>query len=244
MSAFPKCSHLRNGMVKQGVIMGRKDGFEVGSVHHIVTRTIAGYRVFDKTNVCNYMRRLLMYYQAVEVPCKFSNFASSPGIFEFDSFDEAIYENIKNRTKQVNVIAFCLMPTHIHIVLEELVDGGIVNFLKNVLIAFTRYYNTRFNRKGPMWEGRFKNIRVKTDEQLIHLTRYVHLNPVTAVIVDSPERWSSSSYNEYISDVKIVKRVTNFEHLIDISRQKYSKFTMDQKDYQRQLALIKSIIFE
>ncbi len=91
-----------------------------------------------------------------------------------------------------------------------------------------------------MWESRFKRILVEKDEQLLHLTRYLHLNPTSAGLVTKPEFWKYSSYSEYIygSD----NSLTNHEGLIEIPSKDYKKFTNDHKDYQRRLALIKHII--
>jgi putative transposase len=79
------------------------------------------------------------------------------------------------------------MPTHIHLVLRQLKDGGISKFMSNILNSYSRYFNIKHNRKGPLWEGRFRKVLVGSDEQLLHLTRYVHLNPVTACLVDKPK---------------------------------------------------------
>ena len=70
--------------------------------------------------------------------------------------------------------------------------------MRRLLNSYTRYFNEKIKRKGPLWEGRFKKVLVNSDEQLLHLTRYVHLNPVSAGIVEKPEDWPCSSYREYI----------------------------------------------
>ena len=70
----------------------------------------------------------------------------------------------------------------------------------DILNSYSRYFNTKQKRKGPLWEGRFENVLIKTDEQLLHLTRYIHLNPVTAYLVDQAKDWQASSYNEYLEN--------------------------------------------
>ncbi len=78
------------------------------------------------------------------------------------------------------------MPTHIHLILKQLKEDGISAYMSKILNSYTCYFNRRTKRKGPLWESRFKRVEVTSDEQLLHLTRYIHLNPVTAHIVEEP----------------------------------------------------------
>ena len=114
--------------------------------------------------------------------------------------------------------------------------------MRIVLDSYTRYFNKKIGRKGPLWEGRVKKVFVESDEQLLHLTRYVHLNPVSAGIVKKPEDWVYSSYREYIGMKK--GKVCNKEKFFDFSKEEYKKFVEDRIDYQRNLEIIKHIILE
>jgi putative transposase len=144
--------------------------------------------------------------------------------------------------KIVKILAYCLMPTHIHLALQQMTDGGISNFIYRLLKGYSQYFNLKHARKGPLWEGRFVNILVKTDGQLLHLTRYIHLNPVTALLVDKPEEWKFSSYREYVSLLKEGERkICDFSHQLTINAEGYKKFVLDRIDYQRKLALIKHL---
>ncbi|MBU2530527.1 MAG: hypothetical protein KKD35_05755, partial [Elusimicrobia bacterium] len=91
-------------------------------------------------------------------------------------------------------------------------------------------------------QGRFKNRLVETDEELLHLTRYVHLNPVTAYLVNKPEDWKYSSYSEYVSDTN--EGICDFSDVIAITLDKYKEFTEDNISYQRELSKIKNLILE
>lgn len=95
-----------------------------------------------------------------------------------------IAQDLSDKDHLVDVIAYCIMPTHLHFVLCQLKDNGISIYMKNLLDSYTRYFNTRYKRKGPLWEGRFKSILVQTEEQLLHLTRYIHLNPISGALVN------------------------------------------------------------
>ncbi|MEE8423717.1 MAG: transposase, partial [Thermodesulfobacteriota bacterium] len=141
----------------------------------------------------------------------------------------------------VEVIAFCLMPTHLHLILKQMKENGISSFMGNTLNSYTRSFNTKYKRKGPLWEGRFKSVLVDSDEQLLHLTRYLHLNPVTAYLVNKPEEWSASSYQEYVSKVNN-NRICKFDDLLEIDPAAYREFVSDRVSYQRELASIKELL--
>ncbi|MDO8579983.1 MAG: transposase, partial [Candidatus Omnitrophota bacterium] len=139
----------------------------------------------------------------------------------------------------VEIIAYCLMPTHIHLVLKQLKDNGISHFMRNIQNSYTHYFNERYKRKGPLWIGRFKNVLVESDSQLLHLTRYVHLNPSTAGLTRNPLDWHSS-YGEYLNP-KTNDRLCHWEELIDLSTSQYRAFVEERIDYQRELAFLKHL---
>lgn len=89
---------------------------------------------------------------------------------------------IKKESKEslVEIIAFCLMPNHYHLVLRQLVDGGTALFMKKLGDSYVGYFNQKYDRKGmgSLFQGRFKAIHIKTDDQLINLICYIFTNPV------------------------------------------------------------------
>jgi len=76
----------------------------------------------------------------------------------------------------VNVICFCLMPNHFHLLVEQLQEGGVSNFMHRLDTAYTKYFNKRYERTGRLFEGPFKAVLIKRDAQLAHIPRYIHLN--------------------------------------------------------------------
>jgi putative transposase len=114
--------------------------------------------------------------------------------------------------------------------------------MRRVLDSYTRYFNKKINRKGPLWESKIKKVKVISQEQLLHLTRYIHLNPTTAGLVKKPEEWQYSSYREYIG-LENTKMCVK-ERFFDFSKKEYKKFVEDRTDYQKSLNLIKNIILE
>lgn len=145
----------------------------------------------------------------------------------------------------VDLITFCLMPNHIHLLIKQISDGGISKFMRQVSDSFTRHFNTKYKRVGPLFQGAFKAVRIETNEQLLHVSRYLHLNPLTSYVVREENfiNYPWSSLKDYLSkDSKLVNPkivLSNFKASKD-----YLKFVMDQADYGKELEKIKHLALE
>lgn len=80
----------------------------------------------------------------------------------------------------VEILAFCLMPNHIHLVLRQLKEGGISQFMQKIGTGYAVYFNKKYRRKGHLF-NRFKAIHIKTNEQLQNVFVYVHTNPLSLI---------------------------------------------------------------
>jgi len=222
----------------------RKIPLVTGEIYHVFSKSIANFVVFNTDSEFLKMRNLFKYYQLKDPPYKFNYFVKVKLKGNEEDFDNYFSSHLLNKEKLVQIIAYCIMPTHLHLILKQLKEGGISLFIGNVLNSYSRYFNTKHKRHGPLWEGKFKNILVKTDEQLLHLTRYIHLNPTSAGLVDKPEEWLYSSYLEYLGKVKEINRICDYEDLMDISTSFYKNFVEDRISYQKELEKIKHLILE
>lgn len=102
----------------------------------------------------------------------------------------------------VEIHGFCLMPNHIHLVLREIIEGGVSAFMRK-FGGFSTYFNKRYNRTGPLFEGRFKAVPIQSDEQLANIFRYVHTNPV--------ELWESKWKEFQVENPKgAIKKLENY----------------------------------
>ena len=215
-----------------------KHGPVTGEIYHVFTKSIAGFRIFNDQDEFSRIKEISRYYQQKDLPMKFSRYKQLQEDIGTPPGPSYSGERI------VDIIAYCFMPTHIHLVLKQLEDNAISLYMNNVLNSYTRYFNIRHKRKGPLWEGRFKKVRVENDEQLLHLTRYVHLNPVTSSLIARPEQWSASSYQEYLNRDQPLGRITEFEDVLAINPREYQEFVEEQKEYQQELKKIKDMLFD
>ncbi|HAH19430.1 MAG: hypothetical protein A2Y00_09910 [Omnitrophica WOR_2 bacterium GWF2_43_52] len=222
--------------------MYRKEPLAIGEFYHVFNKSIAGFKIFN--NESEYLRIIvaIRYYQCEGHSLRLSDFLRTKDANKH-TIDEYLSDCLKNKQdKLVDIVSYCIMPTHTHFILKQLKDNGISLFMNNIFNSYTKYFNIKHKRKGPLWEGRFKNVLIKTDEQLLHLTRYIHLNPVTAYLTDIPESWIYSSYKEYI--LEVTNRICRYENVINIAVDQYKKFVNDMIGYQRDLAAIKQQILE
>jgi putative transposase len=223
---------------KDKMIVPNRDAYLVeGEVYHVFNKSIAEFKIINDESHFFRVINVIRYYQSVKPTLSFSNFIKMK------------QENLKsdyylNEKRLIEIIAYAIMPTHLHLILRQLEDNGILIFMRNILNSYSRYFNIRHNRKGPLWEGRFKKVRIKSDEQLLHLTRYIHLNPVTAYLVNNPKEWKMSSYREYLDLVEEKDRICKYNDILEIDPENYRKFVEDRIAYQRDLAKIKDLIIE
>lgn len=216
----------------------RKNPLVNGEVYHVISKSIANFKIFRNDDELKRMLDSIKYYQIENPPLRFAIFAEIKD-------KEKFYQNhLSHKNKLVEIIAYCLMPTHIHLLLLQIIKNGVSKFMNNILNSYSHYFNIKTKRRGPLGESRFNNVLIKTDEQLLHVTRYIHLNPVSAYLVNRPEDWNFSSYKEFLKEVVMEERICNYSDVIDIEPKDYKKFVNSQIVYQRELAKIKKLFLE
>ena len=97
----------------------------------------------------------------------------------------------------LDIVAYCLMPTHYHL-LVMLNEADLSHRMQLFSISYTKAMNKRYDRVGALFQGTFRAKHVDGNNYLVHLSRYIHLNPVIAGLVERAEGWEFSSYPEYI----------------------------------------------
>ena len=112
----------------------------------------------------------------------------------------------------VDIITYCLMPNHFHILVRETSEKGVSQFMQRLGTAYSSYFNKKYKRTGTLFEGPFKARLVDTEPYLLYLTSYIHLNPIKLIDpewkkfgiknVESAEKflreYQSSSFIDYV----------------------------------------------
>ncbi len=86
--------------------------------------------------------------------------------------------NMNNFSSSVELVAFCLMPNHFHFLVKQKNENDIDRFMNSLFTRYSMYFNRRYKRVGPLFQGLYKAVIMANDEQLLHLTRYIHRNPL------------------------------------------------------------------
>lgn len=182
--------------------------------------------------------------------CHFANTHASFSAFkkrQLEQRQEILQRFYRNNALQVDVLAFCLMTNHYHLILKQYIDQGISKFIGNIQNAYGKYFNMRNGRTGPLFQPSFQAVRIETDEQLLHVSRYIHLNPSTGFIVSIQNllSYAWSSLSDYVNGKKDYQFI-NSKLVLDLigKGESYKSFIFDQANYQRELGVIKHIMRE
>jgi len=206
----------------------RKQPLTSGNYYHIFNRGVEKRKTF--TSERDYRRFLETLEHVLIDKRKFARKTKMPA-------------NI-NENPKVEVIAFCLMPNHFHLLLRQIGDSGISELLQRLTNSYTKYFNLKYKRTGPLFEGRFKAVLIQNNDQLMHISRYIHLNPVVSGIVNDPRNFEWSSYRVFVGEKQsnFIKQdviINNFDR-----RYTYEQFVLDQIDYGKKLEELKHLYLE
>ncbi len=221
---------------------GRKVPLVEGFYYHVLNRGIADTRVFN--NNWNYKRFLnyIFYYQNINVPGRYSYFIQLSRVQRKSILDELG----KEKKFHADLICFCLMPTHFHLLLKQNTEDGISKFLSQITNSYTRYLNSTLSRKGPIFQGTFKAVKINSEEQLMHLSRYIHLNPYSSGLVKDLKDLVNYPYSSFFEYVNLETNRCQKEIILNKfkSKKSYRDFVFDRADYQKELEFIKHLILD
>ncbi len=219
----------------------RKSPIVTLEIYHVFNRAVAGVPIFSSTKDFLRFLDLINYYRFKDTPVSFSQFKQ----IEKEQREEIFDRLVKVNNPQVEILAFCLMDNHFHFLLKQKLDFGIVKLISNLQNGYAKYFNIRTERTGPLFQPMFKSVRVVTGEQLLHVSRYIHLNPSTGYLVEIKdlESYKWSSLLSYTGEGKYP--FVSTELILGLmSKKKYKEFVFDQAEYQRELGRIKHLALE
>lgn len=165
--------------------------FATGHYYHVYNRGVEKRSIFLGKKDYGRFLETINFYRYTPVPMKLSDFRR--GAIRLKKPEE--------QKEIVRIFSYCLMPNHYHLLMQQLVEGGATEFLRRLSDSYTRYFNTKYDRVGPLFQGSFKAKHVGTDEYLLQLSKYIHRNPFLL------DKWGDksypySSYSFYLSGEK------------------------------------------
>lgn len=206
------------------MVMIRKTPLVNGEIYHVYNRGVEKRTITINSRDHERFFESLDHYR-FENPGRLSNFK-----------DFGLTEERNRKETIVDIIGFCLMPNHFHLLLRQLTEKGVSIFMSNLINSYTRYFNVKHNRIGPLFQGGFKSVHIENDEQLIHLSRYIHLNPVEARLV-SREKFMLYPYSSLLNTLQ--ERFCNFDVILKYfnnNLNEYLKFCSDYTNYKYSIA--------
>jgi len=211
-----------------------KNKFYDNCFYHIFNKSIANFGIFSKPRNSKRFIDTLYYYNSLKIELSLSLYLRK------NSIDADLL--IPREQSIAKIISFCIMPDHYHLLIKVSHADKFSKYLNNVEDSYSRFFNLKNNRKGPLWQSPVKSVYIESNEHLLHVSRYIHLNPTTKYLVNKPEKWIFSSYKYFISNEKYLKEYIR-EISID-SCSDYKRFVENNIDYQRQLKHIKKLMID
>ena len=155
--------------------MQRAVPFHTDEIYHIFNRGAHKEKIFRDDRGRQRFQALLLICNRRD-PVHLGNLLTK---YKGPSFIKLFSEQVpKERDRLVDVLAYCLMPNHFHIVMRQRRAGGITTLMRKVGTAYSMYFNAKHDHSGTLLQGRFKSEHIDTERYLRWIFQYVHLNPL------------------------------------------------------------------
>lgn len=120
-----------------------------------------------------------------------------------------------NSEGEYTLYGYCIMDNHVHLLIKEEKDP-ISRTMKRICISYSYYFNKKYERVGHLFQDRFRSERIESEDYLLACIRYIHNNPIKALIVEEPSDYEWSSYNAYIGKLNNEDEITSTEFILNI----------------------------
>ena len=188
----------------------KRPQFVNGEIYHIIVRGIAGQKTFlDEKDRLRYLFSLYKFNDKKLVVRDFPYREAIPVVLR-DGFPVLLKED-ESRDLLIEILGICLMPNHIHLLIRQLTNNGISLFFQK-MGGYSSYFNKKHQRFGSLFQRPFKAVHIKTDDQLLIVITYIHLNPIDLIepdwkikgisnpqkVIEFLEAYPWSSYSHYL----------------------------------------------
>ena len=169
-----------------------KDYIENG-IYHLYNRGVNKSEIFldnqDFSVFCSYLKDYLLPKNIINLNIILDSSESSP-----QEKDKALkLLKLNNFSEEINLLCYSLLPNHFHLLIKQSSPDAIDRFTNSFGIRYSTYFNHKYHRIGPLFQGRYKAVLVNSEEQLLYLSHYIHLNPFVW-LKKSPGLWQEISW--------------------------------------------------
>lgn len=208
-----------------------------GETFHFYNRSVAKQSIFSKQEHLSKIISLINYYRCPQL-LRYSKFRLlSPS---------GQAERLNKSNPYVSIYAYSFMPNHYHFMMKQEESKGASTFMSFLQNSYAKWFNTKYHRTGSLFQNNFKAVRVKTEEQFNHLSRYIHLNHTTSQLMTF-EELRSTPFTSFATYLGIRKNV--FLDTAPIlnhfgSSHNYESFVKNRVEYQQTLKAVKDLTLE
>lgn len=149
---------------------------------------------------------------------------------------------LPNYSKEIELLAYCLMPNHIHLLLYQIKNDSMQRFMKSLCTSYSMYFNRKYKRVGKLFQGRYKAVLIDEEGYFTHISRYIHLNPLDigadykSYEYSSLSNWVGKNTNNWL---KPEKGLAQFDQ-----PSSYMSFLEDYEESKAELDEIKDLLKE
>jgi len=211
----------------------RKEQFETGKIYHVTMRALDDNLIFKDEN--DHFRGIFSLYEfnnsnPVNISIRRRNrIIEKKKEKMIDVGGRSVF--VDERDKMVEVLAFCFMPNHIHLMLKQVKGNGISKFMQKVGGGYAKYFNKKYARKGHVFQDAFKSVYIENDNQFMTTASYIFTNPIALIepgwkkfgirshtVKEVREFLASYKWSSYLDciDIKNFPSVTEREFLLDM----------------------------
>ncbi|HAS92969.1 MAG TPA: transposase [Clostridiales bacterium] len=155
-------------------------------------------------------------------------------LFLEDEDKEYFLQVLADKKEQCNFLlpAYCLMDNHVHMLIKEQTIG-LPDIMKRVNVSYAGYFNRKYDRVGPLFQGRYKSEDVEDEQYFLAVARYIHQNPMKAGMVSAPEAYKWSSYRDYIN-IERQNKLVDTESILELFSCKRGNVSKEFKNFMVQ----------
>ena len=194
-----------------------------GQIYHIYSRGVDKRKIFlDDKDYLRFIHDLFEFNDEAPVLNLGHFFNKNPYIDSVNQYIGRKAKEAKEKRKLlVEILAFCLMPNHYHLLLKQKKDGGITKFMSKLGIGYVNYFNQKYERSGVLFQGRFKSVLINQEAHFIHLPYYIHLNPLDLI----ESKWGEKEIKDYKRAVKFLESYRWSSYLDYIGKKNFPSVT-------------------
>jgi len=158
---------------------------------------------------------------------------------------------MNNFHDSIELICYCLMKNHFHMLIRQTEATAMDQFMNSLWTRYTMYFNKKYKRVGPLFQGVYNAVLVKTDEQLMHLSRYIHRNPIakrnfrnSASKGEALRSYLYSSYQDYVGEryTAWIHPEIILSHWHTNQCREYEEFVVEQEFDEQSAKIIEPVI--